>query len=556
MSVFVPFLIAAFLAIIFHLQFPFTSEPPLHKAHLPPNIDLLTTSVQELALLLRNDTISSVQLVKAYLQNIEQNDIKGLGLRAVIQIAPEANGKLDDRLLPPKITTEFSSVLGIAESLDKERREGKIRSELHGIPILVKDNIGTDPGLGMATTAGSYALKNSTVRGDAFVITKLREAGAIVLAKANLQEFAAWKGTWRNYSEPNPTGVPNSWSAIGGQTSSAYVEGGFKNGGDPLGSSSGSAVGLSAGFGAAALGTDSSGSVVLPAARAAVFGIRPTLGLISRGGVVPITLDSDTIGPMGFTTYDTALLLEAISGEDPADPSTLASDKPQGLPTNYTQFTHLPHAQFANFRLGVPNQQIDLPLSFAHGCVTDVRVSLYDAIVKMGNLGAEIVYEANMDLELQDINEMSHLLDLVFNSGFHDDLPVYLEGLEQSDVRSLRDLINFNDRHANLAMPADECCQELIVASAVAPPRDSPEYRDIRQQFLALAGERGLEYVFNKYNVDAIVTSAEFGMITRFTGAMAYPHGTVPLGYCANGLPYGLSFVTRRWEEDKLIALM
>ena len=272
-----------------------TSQPHSLETrwYFPSEIDLLSVTVQDLQKFLSNGTITSVQLTQKYLDNISANNHQGLLLRAVIETAP------------------YDNVMAIAQQADDLRANGTILSELHGIPMLFKDNVGTEVSLGMNTTAGNYAFLGSQVPGDAPVAAQLRKKGVIVIGKANLSELA-------NYKATNTT---NGWSARGGQTQSAYVVGGFAAGGDPCGSSSGSAVGVSAGFSAAALGSETDGSLVCPSNRAALFTIRMSVGLSSRSGVIPISSTQDTVGPMAKSAYDCALILENMVAHE-ADPWT------------------------------------------------------------------------------------------------------------------------------------------------------------------------------------------------------------------------------------------
>nr|XP_019049186.1 hypothetical protein I302_02967 [Kwoniella bestiolae CBS 10118]OCF28116.1 hypothetical protein I302_02967 [Kwoniella bestiolae CBS 10118] len=516
------------------------------------NFDFLQTSIREVQQLLKEGKITSVQLVEAYLNRIERDNQAGMALRAVIATAPR------------------DLVLSIASGLDEERSRGEIRSELHGIPVLVKDNIATDPELGMDTTAGSFALKDSVVPADAFVIARLRKAGAIVIAKTNLNELSGWKGLLKSFplsnsssgsgprylsmSTNNPDtadttnntfrGPTNGWSAVGGQCSSAYVEGGFDNGGNPFGSSSGSAVGLSVGWGVVAVGTDTLGSVNGPASRAALYAVRPTVGRLSRSGVVPISLDHDTVGPMGSTTYDIALMLEVMSGEDVNDRYTHRLDPL----SNLTSIASDP-PPLSSFTIGIPTRHfLDNPtFKYAGGCPSDCKMKFKEVIQDLHeNHGLSIKWDTDMDLDSEDIKEFKDVITGKIDIDFKEDMNIYLKSLKESKVRNVLDLAMFNDKYS-----------ERILSALSSPPRNSSEHQDLSSRLGELADDRSLGYIFKTNpEIDAVVFAHELGAPSYWVGAAKYPAGVVPLGYCSNGLPYGMLIVTRKFEEDKLIGIM
>ncbi|KAK6905673.1 hypothetical protein I203_106503 [Kwoniella mangroviensis CBS 8507] len=517
---------------------------PLIGAETLPQLDLLQTSIREIQELLSDGRLTSVQLVETYLARIERDNHQGLNLKAVIQSAPR------------------QSALEIAFQLDEERSKGRIRSELHGIPILVKDNIATDLGLGMRTTAGSLGLKGSIVRKDAFVIENLRKAGAILIAKTNLNELAGWKGILKGFlpitsrddsPKANVTfrGPTNGWSAVGGQCSSAYVEGGFDQGGDPMGSSSGSAVGLSVGWGAAAVGTDTLGSVLGPASRAALYAIRPTLGRVSRKGVVPVSLDHDTIGPMGFTTWDVALMLEIMSGEDQDDQST------HDIPplSNLTSIVSSP-PNLSEFTIGIPTRYFsDEPFfEIPSGRPSESEIKFSETLHHLQtNYGLNLKWNKNINLSShKDIQRFLEVLTDKINIDFRADMDDYLTNdLEESKVRNMLELAMFNDKYSSEELPPNGCCQERILTSLTSSPRNSTEHQQLRSELKVLADERSLGHIF-----DAIALDFELGAPGYWVGAAVYPAGVVPLGYCSNSLPYGLMFVTRKYDEQRLIGLM
>ncbi|RSH80136.1 hypothetical protein EHS25_007241 [Saitozyma podzolica] len=515
-------------------QTPFPGVPM--PSSLPAGLDLLQTSIRQLGSFLNNGSVTSVQLVQAQHRG---DNLHGLNLRAVLQVAPPHD------------------LLRIAQILDDERRAGTVRSEMHGIPILVKDNIATARELGMHTTGGSLALEHAVAEQDAFVVKRLRDAGAIVLAKSSLSELAGVKGVLRAFS-PSETGTTNGWSALGGQTSSGYVFGGFENGGDPMGSSSGSAVGVSVGWAAGALGTDTAGSTVGPASRAALYAIRPTLGLLSRSGVMPVSLEHETVGPMGFTAYDVALMLELMMGREDRDEKT--SRIPPQYPPSLTPYAAPLHATFHSLSLGfVRGAFYDSPdptFLIPGSCPETVQASMIHAIIALRALGAN-VSDVEMPLDHRGLREVREASVMAWVNEFREDWEGFLPSLTNRSVNSLEELINFNDRHAAAEMPPGECCQDLLVSALAAGGRDSPQHAKATETLHHLAGERGLDHLFRaELGLDALVFSVELGQPLTLTGAMGYPAVTVPLGYCANGLPYGLMFVARKWHEPTLISMM
>ncbi|PVH95468.1 amidase signature enzyme [Periconia macrospinosa] len=319
-------------------------------------IDLLTASAKTISSALANGTVTSLDLVDAYIQRLAANDHEGLTLRSIIEIAPTAHE--------------------IARELDAERANGTVRSAIHGLPIVVKDAYNTDPKLGMNSTAGSFALlQGSHAKSDAFVVKKLRDAGAIILGKANQDEWSGQRGTNNG----------SAWSARGGRMSAAYVEGGFAAGGDPGGSSGGPAVAVSAGFAAASLGTDTEGSIIGPSSRAALFGLRPSTGMTSRTGVIPISSSQDTTGPLAKSVWDIAAILEVMAAHDPEDVYSAAAEPFRYQ--NYTQF--LDPNGFEGLRIGIPREPFWNQTQYGYRSAINPAVN--DTLEKLRSLGAEII---------------------------------------------------------------------------------------------------------------------------------------------------------------------
>lgn len=455
--------------------------------------------------------LTSRALTEAYLARIDAFDRTGPTLRSVIETNPDA--------------------LAIAEALDAERRSKGPRGPLHGIPILVKDNLDTADR--MMTTAGSLALVGSIAARDAFVVQKLREAGAVLLGKTNLSE-------WANFRSSRST---SGWSARGGQCRNPYVL--DRN---PCGSSSGSGTATSANLCAAAIGTETDGSIVCPSSATGLVGLKPTLGLVSRSGIIPIAHSQDTAGPMARTVADAAALLTAMAGPDPRDPATEASRA--HMAADYTQF--LDPRGLRGTRLGVARKFF--------GFHERVDALLEDAIAAMKSAGAVVIDP--VELEAPRELEESELLVLLYE--FKADLNRYLAGLSPSvATRTLADLIAFNERHKDQEMPFFG--QDLFIKAEAKGPLTSREYLDALAKNHRLARDEGIDAVMTRHRLDAIVaptggpawvidlvTGDHFGGGSSSLPAVAgYPNITVPAGDVF-GLPVGVSFVGRAWSEPVL----
>ncbi|RFU32807.1 hypothetical protein B7463_g3586, partial [Scytalidium lignicola] len=493
-------------------------------------IHLLSATAEDLTHALANNTITTLQLVDAYISRLEANDHQGLNLRSVIEIAPTARE--------------------LARQLDAERSNGTLRSELHGVPIVVKDNYNTDPGLGMNTTAGSYSLLGQTVKGDAFVVSRLRAAGLLILGKANLDEFAGERGI-----KPNTSG----WSPRGGQTQAAYVFGGFAAGGDPLGSSSGSAVSVSAGFAALSLGTDTEGSISGPSSRAALFGLRPSVGLTSRTGVVPVSSSQDTTGPMGKSTWDIAAALGIMAADDPEDEYSAAA-----IPfrhTNYTQF--LKKDGFKGLRIGIPrnpfwNATFDTFTGFRSDLIPKMEASL----VKMEAFGATIIDP----IEFPDPDAYSYGFPgganrtnngtIRIQYDVRNDMAQYLQTqLVNSSLRTLEDVINENDKNAALEFPEGRCCQATFVAAnELGDKATSAEYW-LAKYAMDQLYINGIAATMRQHNLDLLLIAGTSGA-SRLGAIGRMPVGVVPVGLDDIGMPFGMMFVGKRFDEPTVLRAM
>ena len=478
----------------------------------PFELDELT--VAELQAGMAEGRWTSRAVTELYLGRIEALDRNGPMLRSVIETNPEA--------------------LDIAEQLDQERRAGQVRGPLHGVPVIVKDNLDTADR--MTTTAGSLALEGSTPPRDSFVVERLRAAGAIILAKANMSEWANFRSTRSS----------SGWSARGGQCGNAYSV--DRN---PCGSSSGSAAAVSANFCALAIGTETSGSIVCPASVNGVVGVKPTVGLVSRSGIIPISHTQDTAGPMARTVTDAAMLLNAIVGEDPRDPATERS-RGNAHP-DYTTF--LDPEGLRGARIGVER-------SF-FGLHPDVDAAMEQALSTMSRLGATIVDPANIPTRVRS----GELALQVMLWEFKTDLAAYFATLgPDAPVKTLADVIDFNERNADREMPFFG--QELFIQSEAKGPLTSPEYLQIVEEARRLSRDEGIDAVMNEHQLDAIVAPStrpawkidhvHGGLTSGSSAAPAatatYPNITLPVGR-SFGLPFGISFFGRAWSEPTLLRL-
>ena len=454
-------------------------------------------------------------ITQQYLDRIRALDRTGPTLRSVIEINPDA--------------------LSIAAALDRERKAGKVRGPLHGIPILIKDNIGTADR--MTTTAGSYALAGSIPPEDATIAAKLRAAGAILLGKTNLSEWANFRSTHSS----------SGWSGRGGQAKNPYVL--DRN---PCGSSSGSGAAVSANFSALAVGTETDGSIVCPSSANGIVGIKPTVGLVSRAGIVPIAHSQDTAGPMTRTVRDAAILLSVLAGVDPRDPATSSSTARGQI--DYTTFLDANGLRGA--RIGVARAKF-----FGYSDVTDKLIN--DAIDAMKAQGAIIVDPANIETAGKfDDSEFDVLL-----YEFKADLNSYLASLgPKAPVKSLQDIIVYNEAHKDQEMPFFG--QEIMIQAQAKGPLTEKKYLDQLASNLKMSRTDGIDATMDKYKLDAIVAptgspawATDLINGDHFTGASStpaavagYPNINVPAGF-SHGLPVGISFFGRAFSEPTLIKL-
>jgi len=484
-------------------------------AAAPPPFELEEATVQQLQDWMRSGRYTSRTLVEAYLARIAEVDRQGPTLRSVIETNPDA--------------------LRIAGEMDAERAAGRVRGPLHGIPVLIKDNIDTADR--MMTTAGSYALDGTPAPRDAFIAGRLRAAGAVIIGKTNLSEWANFRSTHAS----------SGWSGRGGQVRNPYALDRT-----PCGSSSGSGAAIAANLAAVAVGTETDGSIVCPSSANSVVGIKPTLGLVSRSGVVPISHSQDTAGPMARTVADAAALLTVLAGVDPRDSATAPARA--HLVPDYTRF--LDPNGLRGARIGVARAKM-----FGSDQHADRVVNA--AIGEMRRMGAIIVDPADIPhLGEYDGDEFTVLL-----YDFKADLNAYLASRgATSRVRTMKDVIDFNERDRAREMPYFG--QELMLMSQEKGPLTEKAYVDARAKSLRLAGREGIDAVMARHRLDAIVAPTgsvpwpidvllgDHGVGGSSTPAAVagYPNVTVPAGY-AFGLPVGISFIGRAWSEPTLIKL-
>jgi amidase len=478
----------------------------------PFELDEITLGALEEGL--KSGKFTAHSLTEKYLERIEEIDKRGPGVNAVLEVNPDA--------------------LAVADALDRERQTRGPRGPLHGIPVLIKDNLATRDR--MQTTAGSLALVGAAPPQDSFVARKLRAAGAVILGKTNLSE-------WANIRSSHSS---SGWSGRGGQTRNPYAL--DRN---PCGSSSGSGAAVAANLCAVAIGTETDGSIVCPANTNGIVGIKPTVGLVSRAGIIPIAHSQDTAGPMARSVTDAALLLGAIAGVDRDDPATAASRAPEGC--DYTKF--LDAKGLAGARIGVVRKLFGF-----HDAVDKL---MNGAIEEMKRQGGVIVDPA--DIETLDQMGDAELQVLLYE--LKADLNAYLAQLTpDTPVHSLQEIIEFNERHREKEMPYFG--QDLFIKAQAKGSLFRKEYLDAREKCKTLMRAEGIDAVMDKFKLDALVAPTggpaclidlvdgdhDLGGSSTPAAVAGYPNINVPVGFVF-GLPVGISFFGRAWSEPTLIKL-
>lgn len=470
-------------------------------------------TISDLQARMKSGELSARALTQAYLTRIDEVDKAGPSVNSVIEVNPDA--------------------ISIAEALDKERKEKGARGPLHGIPVLIKDNIDTADR--MQTTAGSLALVGSKPSQDSGVARKLRDAGAVILGKTNLSE-------WANIRSSHSI---SGWSGRGGLTKNPYAL--DRN---ACGSSSGSGAGVSANFSSVAVGTETDGSVVCPSSANGIVGIKPTLGLISRAGVIPIAHSQDTPGPMARTVRDAAILLGALAGTDARDIAT--KDASEKMQKDYTQF--LDPNGLRGARIGVARKYF--------GFSDAVDALMNRLIDEMKAAGAEIVDPA--DLESHGKFDETELLVLMYE--LKADLAVYLASRPDAQIRSLADAIAFNEKNKEKEM--QYFGQDLFLKAQQRGPLTDKEYVAALTANRSLSRQHGIDAVMDKFHLDAIVAPTggpawitdlangdhAVGGSSNAAAVAGYPNINVPAGFVF-GLPVGISFFGRAWSEPTLLKI-
>jgi amidase len=494
------------------------AEAPLDTEPLPvappaSRFELDEVTIADLQERMEAGRSSAAEISDVYLKRIAEVDRKGPTLRSVLETNPDA--------------------LADAKVLDAERKAGKVRGPLHGIPVLLKDNIDTTGK--MMTTAGSLALEEAPMPSDAFIVARLREAGAVILGKTNLSE-------WANFRSTRST---SGWSGRGGQCRNPYAL--DRN---TSGSSSGTGAAISANLACVGVGTETDGSIVSPSNNCGLVGVKPTLGLVSRTGIVPIAHSQDTAGPMTRTVRDAAILLTAMAGVDAKDSVTARGTRYAGR--DYTQ--SLDAAGLKGARIGIPRKKL-----FGYNTGAD-RIG-NEAIAVMKEAGAIIVDPA-------DVSRISDFDDPEFEVllyEFKADLTAYLSA-RKSKIASLADLIAFNTEHKTRELPYFG--QDILEMAEKKGPLTDFKYRQARATCVRYARTLGLDAVMTRYRLDALVcpTSGPASLIDLVNGdygsggsssapaVAGYPHITVPGGFVF-GLPVGISFIGRAWSESTLFKL-
>ena len=473
--------------------------------------ELIEVTIDELQAKMQTGEMSSKDITRWYLNRIENIDKKGPAINSVIEVNPDA--------------------LDIAESMDAERKAGKVRGPMHGIPVLIKDNI--DTGDKMMTTAGSIALVGNKAAKDAFVAKQLREAGAVILGKTNLSEFANFRSTHST----------SAWSSRGGQTKMPYILN--RN---PSGSSAGSGSAAAANLCAIAIGTETDGSIVSPSSVNGLVGLKPTVGLVSRTGIIPISATQDTAGPMTRTVKDAAIVLGAIAGIDNADPITNQSKGK--VQKDYTKYLDVN---------GLKGKRLGIEKSLLKG--TSPINALFNKTITVLKQQGAIIVEVDV---LKPIYALGGSELEVLEFEFKDGLNKYLASAN-APVKSLADVITFNKENEEKAMPYFK--QELLTDSEKKAGLDSKEYKEAVLK--STSSRQILDKLFKEQNLDAVcgVTNGLAGCIDIINGdydtgysfstpaaVSGYPHITVPMGFI-HELPIGFSFSGTPYSEPALITM-
>ncbi|CAG5179210.1 uncharacterized protein ALTATR162_LOCUS9088 [Alternaria atra] len=488
-----------------------------------PDFDPLTVSAFELSELLNAQALTSVQIVRMYLKEIELHNRRGRQLRALISVAPK------------------HEVLKIARKLDEERARGKIRGPLHGIPIVLKDNIMTDEKLGMDTTVGSYAFVGCIPKKSATIVQRLIKRGMIIIGKSNLTEFCGLK---------NPS-MPPGWSAVGGQCQSPYVSRHIEKRklhwelSAPGGSSTGSAVAVASGFSTLAIGTDTIGSLITPANRAALYALKPTAGVVPMDGIFNLSKTFDAVGGMAKSAKDLVALMDAMM-----------------VPTNREENTRSPHRSFkikpdfGSLRIGICEPTIWKAWRKSGRINADAErfmIQKYDMIVQsMIEMGVDVVYPVELPNQSSLTIDGKNCFEPVVYSEFKDCLAEFIRDFRITKIHSLAEIINFNLDHPELCLPPT-CPDQNDLMAALQSSTKREEVNAARQHLQTASGPEGLDFLFATKQLDLIVAPGDAPLST-LAAAAGYPTAACPLSALKlNGQPFGITLASRPHTEHILL---
>ncbi|KAI1427349.1 putative amidase [Xylaria sp. FL1777] len=483
--------------------------------------DLLSWTASDFQRFMQNGTYTSRQLVQLCLDQIDKHNKAGMQLRAIISIPPR------------------EQILALADQLDEDRERGRVRGPLHGIPIIVKDTINTDPSLHMPTTLGTPGLLDAKPKGNAKIIDMLIQEGVIILGKANLSEFGATKSGK----------AVAGYSPVGGQTQPAYVEGGVlpddtvMGNSNPGGSSSGSAVGVAAGFSPWSIGAETDGSLVTPASRSSLYALKPTVGSVSGDGVFSLTESMDNLGGLAKCVDDLTILTERLMS---------TSDGPKLDITSINK-------DFSKFRIGfVDPNTWRLPTMLLEPTESYIKQTInayLAAISLMEKHGATVVSQVDLTPASKISYEGQSAYGIIRNGEFRPQLEAYLSDLDYSPVRTLKDIIKFNADHPDLAFSRESPDQSKL--EAMQNVEIDTEF--VRTAVVAIrkaAGPGNIDRVLQEHGLDVIIAPSDSPCSTAAALA-GYPIGTMPLGYLEeNGRPFGLSLLASAHQEAKILGVM
>ncbi|KAF1917341.1 amidase signature domain-containing protein [Ampelomyces quisqualis] len=488
-----------------------------------PHFDPLVASAFELSELLIAQAISSVEIVELYLYQIEQHNRRGRQMRALISVAPK------------------HELMKIAKKLDDERLRGKIRGPLHGIPIVLKDNIMTDEQLGMDTTVGSYAFVGCTPKKNATIVDRLIKRGMIIIGKANLTEFCGLK---------NPS-MPPGWSAVGGQCQSPYVSRHIAKRklhwelSAPGGSSTGSAVAVASGFSTLAIGTDTIGSLITPANRAALYALKPTVGQVPMDGIFNLSKTFDAVGGMAKSAKDLVALMDAMMA-----------------PTSREIDEVVPHrsfkikANFGNLRIGFAEPTIWKTWRKSGRINADAErfmLQKYDMVVQsMIEMGVDTVYPVELPSQASLTIDGQNCFEPVVYSEFKECLTEFIRDFKTTKMHSLAEIINFNLEHPELCLPPT-CPEQNDLLAALQASTKREEINAARQHLQTAGGPDGLNYLFTSQQLDIVIAPGD-ASLSSIAAAAGYPTAACPLSALKlNGQPFGLTLASRPHTEHTLL---